>query len=328
MKADYIKVTVIVPTYKGKELLDKCLPALKKQTLKCRILVVDDCSPDDTSDYVKDSFPYVELITLKKNHGFSGAVQKGLNEVNTQFIALLNNDAIPEPNWLEKCVDCINIYNAGSVASCILALDSDEIIDSAGDLYSVVGGSNKGGNGKKLNSTFLKTRETFGACAAAALYNTDALKDCGGFDPGLTAYYDDIDTAFRLQLAGYKCIYCPDAVVKHKVSASYKQNSYKLHRLSSRNSELVWWSNMPLTMIIRYLPEHTLFLILQMLNKTKQKRLMPYLMGKIDAIKKVAHLIKKRQFAKSISKNDSQLKMMITKKWLRLHLFNKIINKV
>jgi GT2 family glycosyltransferase len=110
-----------------------------------------------------------------------------------------------------------------------------ELIDGAGDMLNWRGGGRRRGHGERDAGQYDHPEEVFGPCGGAAMYRRGALQAVGGFDEAYNAYYEDIDWAFRAQLAGYRCRYVPAAVLYHRGSATLGRgmtdfNAYHLWR--------------------------------------------------------------------------------------------------
>jgi GT2 family glycosyltransferase len=159
-------------------------------------------------------------------------------------------------------------------------------VDSAGDSYSLPGWPTKRGHGQPT-ALFAQrpVEEVFGASGSSAFYRSAALVRAGGFDPLLGSYYEDIDLAFRLRWAGYRCLFAPRSLVYHDVSATYDHGSPSLQRRMARNAEIVFWANLaPRLLAIAVLP-HLAFVIVQAVWRLARGRLRPFLLGKLDAIR-------------------------------------------
>lgn len=104
------RVCAVVVTYNRKELLRKCLAALKSQTRKPdHILVVDNASTDGTPEMLKEEFPQVEVLRLPENQGSAGGFHEGMNrayEEGWDWIWIMDDDALPEPTALERLLAC------------------------------------------------------------------------------------------------------------------------------------------------------------------------------------------------------------------------------
>lgn len=257
------QVTVVVVNWNGKPCLIQCLDALRQQSIRdiMAVIVVDNGSVDGSAAAVKQQFPEVILIALTENLGFSAANNIAIRSVQTDYVALLNNDAIAHPLWLETLIDAMGRYpDAGFVASKMLYQETPHIIDRAGDAYTTAGAGSLRGRGQSSN-TFCRIEWIFGACAGAALYRMAMLQDIGLFDEDFFLLYEDVDLSFRAQLRGYKCLYVPIAVVYHKASCSIGYDSPTSVYYGHRNLEWVYVQNMPFSLIVRTLERHVFYMV-------------------------------------------------------------------
>ena len=252
-----MKVTIIIPNYNGCHFMEPCLASLKKQTYKdYQILVVDNASTDGSVEYVKEHYPEIEVIALKKNYGFSKAVNVGIRRSTTPYVILLNNDTTADPYYIEEMVRTIEKSpRIFSVSSKMIQMYHPELIDSAGDLYTLTGWGVCRGVGRRV-SNYTETDEVFSACAGAAIYRRQVFQKIGLFDEKHFAYLEDIDVGYRARIFGYRNLYCPTALVYHVGSGTSgsKYNSFKV-RLSARNNIYLNYKNMPLLqLMVNFLP--------------------------------------------------------------------------
>ena len=163
--------TVVIPNYNGAAYLARCLEALRAQTAAPEeVILVDDASTDDGLALVRREFPEVTVIARARNGGFAAAVRQGVGAARTPIVALLNNDAYPRADWAEAA---LAVFRHGgdiaSVASLIVRADDPEIIDSAGDAYTVAGGAVKRGERARLADVKPMAGETFSAVRGGCL---------------------------------------------------------------------------------------------------------------------------------------------------------------
>lgn len=247
-----MNVTIIIPNYNGKHFLGPCLESLSKQS--CRdfeILVVDNHSTDGSIEFLNEHYPEVRTILLDKNRGFSAAVNAGIRKARTPYVILLNNDTAADPHFVEELLGAVRQSpRIFSVSSKMIQLHHPELIDSAGDLYTLVGWGICRGIGRPVQN-YTKPDEIFSACAGASIYRRSVFRRIGYFDESHFAYLEDMDIGYRARIYGYKNRYCPSAVVRHVGSGTSgsKYNSFKV-RLSARNSVWLVWKNMPLPQIV------------------------------------------------------------------------------
>ncbi len=239
-------LTVIIPNYNGKHLLKECFDSLKYQNSVSEVIVVDNGSNDGSTSYIESNYPEFNLIKNEKNMGFATAVNQGIKNSNTDFILLLNNDVVLEKNIISSLLQCIKKdEKIFAVASKMVQYHDRNLIDDAGDEYTLLGYTKKVGNNRSAE-LFKSEREVFSACAGAALYRKSVFDNIGYFDENFFAYMEDVDISYRARINGYKCIYCPEAVVYHIGSGTSgsKYNAFKI-RLAARNNVYVPYKNMP-----------------------------------------------------------------------------------
>ena len=248
------EVTVIIPNYNGKQLLENCIASLEQQTCPAfRVLVVDNGSTDGSAS-VRSEVLDLEVLALGENTGFDGAVNAGIRRTETPYVILLNNDPEAEPRFVEELL--AGIRRADRIFSCgALMIDYHDrrLADNAGDLYTVPGWAAARGKGKPV-ARFEKECGVFSCCAGAAIYRTRQVKELGGFDELHFAYLEDVDIGYRARIHGYVNRYIPAARVYHIGSASTgsRYNEKKVY-LAARNSMYVIYKNMPLLQLLLHL---------------------------------------------------------------------------
>lgn len=249
------KVTIIIPNYNGLKFMEPCFAALNTQTTDCfEILVVDNGSTDGSVQWLKDKG--IPSVFLPENTGFTGAVNVGIRASKTPYVILLNNDTEPEPGYVKALVEAIERSpKIFSVSSRIIQLYNRELMDDAGDMYSLLGWAYQRGVGQPVKG-YKKACRVFSACAAAAIYRREVFEEIGYFDESHFAYLEDIDVGYRARIYGYDNIYCPEAVVYHVGSGTSgsKYNSFKV-KMAARNNVYLNYKNMPfLQLLINFLP--------------------------------------------------------------------------
>jgi GT2 family glycosyltransferase len=283
--------SVVIPTFNGRDLLDRCLASIARHRpvsphLAIEVVVADDASTDGTADWLARAYPGVRLVTLEHNRGFCAAANAGIAAACGQFVQLLNNDTEVSAGWIEAALAPFADESVGSVAPLVLVRANPTRVDSAGDAYTLSGWPIKRGHGQPAAAFASRpVEEVFGASGSSAFYRAQALRRVGAFDPFLGSYYEDVDLAFRLRWAGYRCVFCPASVILHDVSATYDHKSPALQRLIARNAEIVFWSNLPTRLLAKALLPHIALLAVQSLWRLARGRLTPFLIGKCDALR-------------------------------------------
>lgn len=247
-----MKVTIVIPNYNGKHFMASCLESLENQTYKdFKTIIVDNASSDGSLEYLSCHYPELEVIALNKNYGFSKAVNVGIAHASTPYVILLNNDTRADTRYVEKMVEAIeSSQDIFSVSSKMVQMYHPNLIDSTGDLYTILGWGVCRGTGQPV--TRYNTQDSiFTACAGAAIYRREVFKRIGLFDELHFAYLEDIDIGYRAQIYGYRNIFSPEAIVYHVGSGTSgsKYNSFKV-RLSARNSIYLNYKNMPVPVLL------------------------------------------------------------------------------
>jgi GT2 family glycosyltransferase len=288
-------VSVIVINWNGRDLLAECLSSLRRQGYASfSTILVDNGSSDGSLDFVSRYYPEVELIALSENMGFSAANNVALRRVSSKYVALLNNDAVAHPLWLKSLVEALETHeSAGFAASKIIYCENKGIIDRAGDSYTRAGAGLLRGRGARIR-TYDDREWIFGACAAAALYRMNMLDDVGMFDEDFFLLYEDVDLSFRAQLKGYKCLYVPEAIVYHKVSASIVHDSPASVYYGHRNLEWVYFQNMPGSLLFRTGFMHIVYNAAAFFYFGATGRFREFLRAKWDALKGLRRALSKR----------------------------------
>jgi GT2 family glycosyltransferase len=291
-------VSVIIVNWNNANDLAECLGCLRRQSWRdFEIIVVDNGSTDDSVEMVRRQYPEARLIALPDNVGFGAGNNIGFRHAAGRYIALLNNDAFPQPAWLERMCQALENHPEVGFGACkILQYPRTELVDAAGDALSIFGKGLKVGWGQRDEGQYDSPRLVFGACAAAAIYRRAMLEDIGLFDEDFSpANLEDVDLSFRAQLAGYRCLYVPQAVVHHRVSATLKRASVQSFYLHNRNNEYVFWKNMPWPLLLALAPLRAMYVLSALVYHAAAGRGGPFLRAKWDAGRRLPSTWKKRR---------------------------------
>ncbi|MCP5100427.1 MAG: glycosyltransferase family 2 protein [Chloroflexi bacterium] len=290
-------VSVIIVNWNGRHHLEMCLPALAEQTYpNFEVVLVDNGSTDDSVPYTQERFPDVRIVASSENHGFARGNNIGIRTSSAQFIALLNNDTKPAPNWLTDLVAAANTDpKIGIVASKMLFYDHPDTINSAGICLDRVGiaWDRLGGLPDTPKSNELV--EVFGGSGGAVLYRREMLDQIGLFDEDYFAYLEDVDLAWRAQLMGWRAVYVETAVVLHHHSASFIEGSPFKSRLLGRNKVWTILKNYPLMALLRYLPLILLYDAGSIIIALIQRRDPNPFIGRLMAIPHLLKMLHKRR---------------------------------
>jgi len=215
------RVSVVVVNQDRVELLKECLSSLLQQTLQpLEIIVADNGSQDGSREFVGGlTESGVSLLAFEDNQGFAAANNRAVEAARGSYIALLNNDAIADPKWLESLLGpLLEDSKCGMCASKILL--NPKTIDKAGHLIYLDGQNRGRGTGQIDRGQFDQPSEVLLPDGCAALYRRELWDQTGGMDEDFFAYADDADLGLRARWLGWTCRYVPQAVVWHRQSST------------------------------------------------------------------------------------------------------------
>ena len=314
-----LQVSVLVITWNNFSFLERSINCLRLQSFnKFEILIVDNGSKDDFLDELPEKYPSLDLKThkLQTNHGFAAANNIGARLANGKYLVLLNADAFPEPDWLERLLEAAEKYPNASLSSRQIQVDRPDLLDGEGDVYHVSGlGWRKNYNLPLYPLT--EPQEIFSACGAAALYPRQAFLDAGGFDEDYFSYHEDVDLGFRLRLRGLKCMLIPQAVVHHVGSASTGKRSDFSVYYGHRNLVWTYFKDMPALLLWLFLPLHVLVGVFFLFYFTLRGQGNVIWRAKIDALRGLPRIMKKRrEVQRSRSITTADLYRVMSRNWL------------
>jgi hypothetical protein len=233
-------ISVVIVTWNRRSFLQACLSSLARQTgVEFETIVVDNGSADGSADMAEREFG-ARVIRNTANRGFCAANNQGIAMAQGEYVALLNNDAEAEPGWLAALYRaCSRSPEVGMAASKILVWEDPRRIDKVGHLI-YPDGQNKGrGSGALDTGQFDREEEVLWPDGCAAMYRKPMLDRIGGFDEDFFAYGDDAELGLRARIAGWTCLYTPDAVVRHHRGSTLGKSSAWRLELIERNRLLL-----------------------------------------------------------------------------------------
>lgn len=318
-----MRIAILIVTWNAAPTLERTLNAVSAQQRRAdRTIVIDNASAD-TSVAVARRFSSVEIIALTRNAGFAEGNNVGAQAAaDCDWIALLNPDAFPDPDWLARLEDAART-SPGVVmfASELRNADRPELLDGAGDAYHVSGLAWRIGHGSPALAESGAVREVFGPCGAAALLERAAFLEVGGFDPRFFCYFEDVDLACRLRLRGHRCLYVPGARVLHIGSASTTPGSAFAIYHGHRNLVWAWVKTMPGLWLWIYLPQHLLLTIASLLRFGLTGQAATLLRAKRDAIAGLPEAWRaRRQLQRERTVSASTIRQQMSRGWLTPYL--------
>jgi GT2 family glycosyltransferase len=265
------ETSVVVLNWNGERLLVDCLSALAAQTYRdFELWLVDNGSIDGSSrmldDLERTSQPVwmsaalprpARVIRNLNNVGFAAGNNLAFRCMGSRFVVALNNDAIPEPGWLEALVNTARRSppSVGMVASTMLFSHLPDVVASAGISIHRDGVALDRALGMRISALeACGIRPVFGPSAGAALYKAELLRDVGLFDERFFSYLEDADLAWRARSRGWRALHDPNARVRHEYSATGGHNSPWKRGQVSRNRVWLLYKNMPEVFLRRCWP--------------------------------------------------------------------------
>lgn len=255
-------VSLVIVDYNAGDVLLRCLEAVAFQTfLPSRLLLVNNAGMDGSFEKARAFVAsnstlagMTEILSNEKNLGFAAANNAAVSRCDTEFVALLNPDAVPAPDWLEKLLAAAKRHPRAASFASRQMLDLERgLVDGLGDVYHPIGICWRRRHGKVLRPSDLLESETSSACAAAALYRREAFMEAGGFDEGFFCYVEDVDLGLRLRRAGHTAIFVPDAVVEH--ASKNSRSDFAVYQ-GHRNIEWCFFKNTPHARLLLFLVPH------------------------------------------------------------------------
>lgn len=297
MARNFISIIILISKWgKDGRHLDKCLQGIYRQSFReFEIILVTNGLERNHVNEIKNRHTGVRIIANEENNGVAGGRNQGVLEARGNYIVTLDDDAVPDNRWLEELVRWASKgERVGMLASKMLFGSEPYIIDSAGLEISRDGnGYNR--KGLMRDGGFEQIEEIFSPCGGAAFYKREIFEDVGLYDEIYNLYgYEDLDLAFRARLAGWKCLYVPQAVVFHHHSWSLGEGSSSKNFFLERGKILTILKNWPLRYMIYYAPLIAAYDLLadgyHMLGKNDFSRLK----AKISVLRQLPRVLRER----------------------------------
>jgi GT2 family glycosyltransferase len=248
-------VAIVILNWNGCKYLQQFLPSVLKSTYSnYAVIVADNASSDDSVIFLQQQYPAVKIIRLEQNFGFAKGYNEALRQVQADYFILLNSDVEVQPGWIEPVIELME--SDKNIAACqpkILMERNKKMFEYAGAA---------GGWIDKLGYPFARGRvfETceedlhqfdnaesiFWASGAAMFVRPGVYHACGGLDEYFFAHMEEIDLCWRMQLAGYIIMACPQSVVYHVGGGTLPSGSKRKIYLNFRNNLVMLFKNLPL----------------------------------------------------------------------------------
>ena len=212
------KVSIIIPVYNQLKFTKQCIETVWSTCTNkdYEIIVIDDCSTDETPEYLESIKSKVRSYRNKKNQGFLLNINFGASQAKGEYIVLLNNDTIPQAGWLEGLLEPFELYEKVAAVGAFMIFPNNTVLEACSIVFSDGSGWNYGRGDNPDSSRYNFIRETDYVSGGGMMVSKKIWDELGGLDPHYCpAYYDDIDFCFRARKAGYKILYTPYSRIIH-----------------------------------------------------------------------------------------------------------------
>ena len=278
-------VTVVIVAYDSGGYLQPCLDALSAQSFAgFEAVVADNASRDASVAQLRLPDARFEVRDMGANLGFAAANNRVAQDSGAEFLALLNPDATPDPDWLAALVNAARAYpEAASFGSVQLRLEQPDVLDGVGDVWHVAGLAWRAGEGWAA-ARAPGDGEIFAPCGAAALYRREAFLQAGGFDERFFCYCEDVDLGHRLRSAGASSRRVSAAVVRHAGSGISGRTSDFTMFHGHRNRIWTFVKNTPGPWFWWLLPYHVAFNLLYLGSAVRRRVFRPVWRSYVAAV--------------------------------------------
>ena len=263
MKKD---ISVVILNWNGSAMLQRFLPSVIRYSEEAEIIVADNGSTDHSIDLLQEKFPSVRILPFRENYGFAEGYNRAIQQIETPYVLLLNDDVEVTPHWLQPLLEFMNHHP--EVAACqpkILSETQRELFEYAGACGGFIDHLGypycRGrifNHVEKDRGQYDQVCPIFWATGAALLVRTDVFRKEGGLDKRFFAHMEEIDFCWRLRSRNYG-IYCiPQSTVYHVGGGTLPKSHPRKTFLNFRNNLLMLYKNLPeerlnFTLRIRYL---------------------------------------------------------------------------
>ncbi len=251
------KVSIIIPNYNGQKYLGECIDSLLHLDFpreSYEIIVVDNSSSDNSSEFILSMYPDVIMIEAGKNLGFASGCNLGIKKSRGEYIVLLNNDTVVDTNWLKELVAVADGDDDIAIAgSKLLYKHNPNEIQNAMSYLTDKGDGGDMGSHQPDEGQFDSTREAMAVCGASMLIKRSLIEEIGALDEDFFAYYEDMDLCYRTRLYGKKIVFVPRSIVYHVHAATSGEWSPFFTFLVLRNKLLLHLKNSHVGFVLKVL---------------------------------------------------------------------------
>ena len=247
-------ISIVLPNYNGRDLLKKNIPSIIEALngLDNEIIIVDDCSADDSVQFLKETYPDIKTICNKKNLGFSATCNKGIRAAKMDLLCVVNTDVTFTSDYFTNMIhefDDTSLFAVkGDIINYKSSYDDVMSIDRTTTLYYKRGFLRFDTSAPLKQQTLLSGDDPiFVALGCCFVCDREMMLKLNGFDEIYSPFYwEDSDLARRAMKEGYKLLYLPESIVYHQASSTignYRSNAQR-RLISNRNKFLFSWHHL------------------------------------------------------------------------------------
>jgi GT2 family glycosyltransferase len=277
-------VSAIIPTWNRADLLRSILTNLDAQTRPPDQVIVVDNGSTDATQLVAREFS-VDVVVFPENRGFAAAVNEGIARAKGEWLLILNNDVVLEPEWLERLLASAEQENVLFAAGKLLRMDDIQTLDGSWDLVSRAAYAWRCGFGRPDGAVWSVKRKISFVPMTAALFHRRVFEQIGLLETRFESYYEDVDFGVRCVLAGLEGIYEPAAVAMHMGKSTLGKGDRRVMFLSARNQVLLLAKHYPVETLRRFAWPILVGQILAVLAAAKKGHLVAALRGKWEGLR-------------------------------------------
>ncbi len=278
------RVTVIIPNWNRRAGLQRLLEALTQEVHSIReILVVDNGSTDGSTEAAERAG--ARVLPLGRNLGFSRAVNAGLESALTPLVAVVNNDVVPGPRWMDVLVKAMEASEVWFATGKLLDAVRTDSLDGTFDTICRGGCSWRAGHGRPDAPEWKAARPIRLAPFTAAVFRRELFERVGFLDERFESYLEDVDFGLRCAAQGFRGVYVPEAVAYHAGSATLGAWHPETVRRIARNQVLLVAKHFPEKWLRRYLWPVLVAQGLWGLVAVRHGRGLAYFQGKIEGLR-------------------------------------------
>ncbi len=250
---------IVILNWKGRAYVGDCIRSVLNQShADLGVIVVDNGSPDGSAEYIRATFPEVQLVALPENlhfaRGTNAGVEAALRDPQCRYVITLNNDTRVDREFVAELVRSTESDHVGMVQAKLLFMDRPNILNTTGVSPTRDGAGVDRGWNQRDEGQFDAATDVFAPTAGAALYRREVFDTVGLFDGDFVAYYEDLDLAWRARLAGWEARFAPRSIVYHMYShSSSYQSAWKTYQ-GERNRIWTLVQNYPMRYVATAVP--------------------------------------------------------------------------